>query len=62
MKRIISRLTLPEAARKPLDEGIPVDDVVAWLNDAPSKGDLRGWSGCPPFHLDKMPDDDKKKT
>jgi hypothetical protein len=33
-----------------------LDRLEAWRReDARSKGDLREWTGCPPFHLNREP-------
>jgi hypothetical protein len=34
--------------------------IIAWINHAPSRGDLAGWTGSPKFSL--SPDDYRRDT
>ena len=45
-----------------IDAGMPVSEVMRWLNAVKIKGDpLEGWTGSLLFHLDRSPDAPKKR-
>ena len=45
-----------QAAIDALDRGVPFTDVMRWLDSVHIKNDpLEGWTGSPPFHLDRLP-------
>jgi hypothetical protein len=56
MKQTATITDLPE--RKPGESEKDYSRRLAdWVRgeDVRTKTDLRGWTGCPPFHLDKLP-------
>ena len=45
-----------QAAIDALDRGVPFTQVLRQLEAVKIKGDpLEGWTGSPPFHLDRYP-------